>query len=216
MKRSFRRATWLVVAVASLTVVGACAKRPEPTRDGRAASSCACEPAGVVDPALLAFLSKARASHHEADLSEGAGDGAGAVRALERLVEGPSPYVGHAPEVAEVLADTRARLADLRSSAGDFEGARRDTEIGLQSAAEPSHFRGHLFEVAGIVEERRGKALKAKGDLAAAEGAFRLAIEAYERSIATQDEVIRRALGQAAHAAPARPAPRSGVEDAGR
>jgi hypothetical protein len=192
-----RRSIPTIALVAAMLLVAAgCSKRSD---TGRAApgtaSSCACDGAPVVDPGLMAFLSKARASHHEADLAEDAGDRAGAIRALVRIVDGPVPGATPAPEASEVLADTRARLADLRSAAGDFAGARRDAEAGLVIATQPSHFRGHLLEVAGIVEERRGKALKEKGDLAGAEGAFRLAIEAYERSIATQDEVIRRALG---------------------
>ena len=40
-----------------------------------------------------------------------------------------------------------------------------DAEInrGLEHAKTPSYFRGHLFEVRGLVEERREKALRAKG-----------------------------------------------------
>ena len=183
----------LLVATVGLAI--GCARRADPTGADRPASTCACEAAPVVDPGLFAFLSKARASHHEADLAEDGGDRAGAVRALERLVDGPAPGPRLPPEAAEVLADARARLADLRSAGADFAGARRDAEAGLVIATEATHFRGHLLEVAGIVEERRGRALTAAGDLDGAERAFRLAIEAFERSIATQDEVIRRALG---------------------
>ena len=51
-----------------------------------------CGPTGrVVDPALLAFLSKARSAHHAADLQESAGDAAAALRALNGLVSGAVP-----------------------------------------------------------------------------------------------------------------------------
>jgi hypothetical protein len=184
----------LVGLVALGLALGGCARQRE-VDGGRPAPSCAEQAAPVVDPRLFAFLSKARATHHEADLAEDAGDRASAVRALERLVDGPVPGPALPPEAAEVLADARARLADLRSASGDFDGARRDVEAGLAVATDASHFRGHLLEVAGVVEERRGKVRKAAGDLPGAEAAFRLAIEQYERAIATQDEVIRRALG---------------------
>jgi tetratricopeptide (TPR) repeat protein len=160
---------------------------------------CACEPgAEVVDPTLLAFLSKARAVHHEADLAEDADDRRRAISILERLVGGDQPGgVRPAPEVAEVIADTRARLADLRSALGDFETAARDVDAGLVLAQASTHFRGRLFEVRGLIEERREKALKAKGDIAGAERARKAAIQAFEQAIAIQDEVISRALRDA-------------------
>lgn len=173
---------------------------PAPRSLPSAAGTCACEPgAPVVDPALLAFLSKARAAHHEADLADGSDDRAAAIRALERLVAGPVPP--SAPEVAEVLADTRARLADLRSASGDFDAATRDVEAGLLLATEPTHFRGHLLELRGVIAERRSMALKEKGDLAGAEAAKQAAMKAFEEAIAVQDDVITRALGDAGPAA---------------
>ena len=150
----------------------------------------------MVSPVLLAFLSKARAAHHKADLSLEAGDRAGAIRALEPVVAGAAPP-GGLPEVAEVAADTRARLADLRSEEGDFNGALRDVEAGLALAPGPSHFRGHLVEVRGVVEERRARALAEKGDSEAAERARKAAMAAFEEAIAIQDEVIAKALEEA-------------------
>jgi tetratricopeptide (TPR) repeat protein len=168
---------------------------PEPP-----ANLCACEPGGgpVVDPVLFAFLSKARAAHHEADIAEEAKDRAAAIRALDRLVKGPQPGSGPlAPEAQEVLADTRARLADLKSAEGDFDAASRDIEAGLRLAATPTHFRGHLIEIRGVLEERRSAALKEKGDLPGAEAAKQAAVKSFEEAIEVQDEVILRALGDA-------------------
>jgi tetratricopeptide (TPR) repeat protein len=194
---------------ASLLVLG-CATQAEGPGSGAAPGSqaCACDPAApVVDPTLLAFLSKARAAHHEADLAEEKGDREQAVRALLKIVEGPRP-AGEppSPEVAEVIADTRARLADLRSALGDFERARADVDEGLRLAPGVTHFRGHLIEVRGLVEERRAKALKEKGDEAAAGKARDEALKAFEEAIEIQDQVIAEALKQKEQGV--KPAPR--------
>jgi tetratricopeptide (TPR) repeat protein len=147
----------------------------------------------VVDASLFSFLSKARATHHLADLSLEVGDRSAAIAELEQLVTGPRP--ASSPEVVEVLADSHARLADLRSQGGQFDAAERDIQKGLVLAREPTHFRGHLFEVRGLVEERRMQSLREAGDTAGAERARKLALEAFEAAIEVQDEVIRAALG---------------------
>jgi hypothetical protein len=192
-----KRAALLLSAIALVVATG-CSKAdrtiydpaPTPAPNG----SCAC-PAQVVDPELLAFLSKARAAHHQADLAEDAKDTTGAIRVLDRLVAGPRPGGAKPPpEVSEVTADTRARLAELRSSIGQFDAAMKDIDEGLALATAPTHFRGHLYEVRGLVHERRMKSLAASGDPAGAEREKKLAIDAYEKAMATQDEVIRRAL----------------------
>jgi tetratricopeptide (TPR) repeat protein len=153
--------------------------------------------APVVDTALLAFLSKARAAHHEADIIESSGDVAKAIAPLEALVRGPRPATGGSalpPEAAEVLADTHARLADLRSKIGDFAAAQRDVEQGLVLAVTPTHFRGHLFEVQGVVLERQAKALESSGDAAGAQRVKAKAVDAFETAIKIQDQVIQEAL----------------------
>jgi tetratricopeptide (TPR) repeat protein len=146
----------------------------------------------VVDPVLLAFLSQARSAHHVADQREAAGDVAAALRALQALVAGPKPP-GAAPEVGEVLADTRARVADLLSRSGRFDQADAELSEGLSLAKEPSYFRGHLFEVRGLVEERRAKALSGTGRGPEAEKATERSLSAYEEAMKIQAEVIRQA-----------------------
>lgn len=180
------------LALLTLLAIAACTPAGEP-----AEALCACPPGErpVVDAALVAFLSKARAAHHRADLALAAGDRAGAVASLVALVDGPAP-VRTAPEAREVVADTRARLADLRSLDGAFEAAERDVEEGLALAKETTHFRGHLFEMRGLVEQRRAKALADGGDAAGAERARERAMAAFQAAIDNQDEVIRRALGE--------------------
>jgi hypothetical protein len=158
-------------------------------------AACACEDEPVVDPALLAFLSMARAAHHTADLAVESGDRAAAIAALTQVVK--APWQGKKPpEVVEVTADTLARLADLESEDGKFDEAARDVADGITLATEPTHYRGRLFEVRGLVEERRSKALKEKGDSAGAERARKAAMESFGQAMDIQEDVIARSLKQ--------------------
>ena len=141
-----------------------------------------------VDDVLLAWLSAARSLHHEADLAEDVNDGKLAVVALERLLAAKRPRA--AAEIDEVLADTHARLGDLRSKDGDFDGAEKNVDAGLLFAKGVSYYRGHLFEVRGLVEERRAKALAAKGDLTGAAAAREAAKKAFEEAVTLNFEFI--------------------------
>jgi hypothetical protein len=146
-----------------------------------------------VGPALLAFLSRSRSAHHRADAREEQKDLAAAESELSAIVQGPKPPCHDAAEVREVLADTHARLADLRSRHADFAGALADIEHGLALVPEASYFRGHLFEVRGLVEERRSKALGAAGDGAGATAAQERALTAFQEAMRIQSEVIQKA-----------------------
>ncbi len=191
MTRRSARRTIVALGLVVLGAVGVSCARSERT----ATQPAACEPASapVVDSVLLAFLSKARAAHHKADLAEASGDLGSAITSLESLTGGARP--GGAtplPEASEVLSDTHARLADLRSMRGEFDVALRDIEAGLALAREATYFRGHLFEVRGLVEERRTKALP-EGD--ERERARRAAMDAFDEAVRIQEEVISSALG---------------------
>ena len=127
------RALWLAAAFASAGLIGALAFVPfARTAAAEKPADCTCAGAAVVDPTLLAFLSKARAAHHRADLMEEDGDLDLAIAALEPVVALPRP--AGAPEADEVVADTYARLADLKSDLGDFDPALHDVEAGLALA----------------------------------------------------------------------------------
>jgi tetratricopeptide (TPR) repeat protein len=155
----------------------------------------------VVDVSLLAFLSKARAAHHQADIAERAGKVAEAIQPLERLVVEAVPGTTKpAPEVREVLADTYARLAELHSSLGEFVAAHEALERGLRLATERTHFRGRLMEVRGLVEERHAKKLAADGDSDGARTANARAVAAFEQAIEIQADVIEQTLADAGDA----------------
>jgi hypothetical protein len=201
-------ASWIVVGLLTAGSVGVVAcvddsTEPSPSSASEQVECSVGQP--VVDPALLAFLSKAKAAHHRADIAEDDEDGSGAVTQLEALVNGPRPKADSA-EVREVLADTLARLAELRSADGDFEDAMKDVDHGLKLAQERTHFRGRLKEVQGVVHQRFHKQLLADGNESKAAQQKAAAIHSFEAAIEIQDEVIKRALDDSAAGAPP-PAP---------
>lgn len=186
---------WLVLAVALAVLASGCAKHEAaqqrldcPGLDG----------GKPVDPVLLAFLSRARAAHHLADQYEEQEEPAGAIAALEKLVRGPVPGgESPPPEAREVLSDTRARLADLESQLGRFDDAAEDVDEGLKLAPEPSYYQGHLFEVRGLLEDRRSKALAKSGKTDQAKQARERALQAFEKSMRVQAGVIKKAVPDA-------------------
>lgn len=187
-----RKVAW-VLLLSCAFALGGCSRRERNDDCG--------EQTRVIDPVLLAFLSQARSAHHLADQHEAKGDRTSAMRALQGLTSGAVPP-GNAPEVDEVLADTRARIADLMSQAGRFDQADAELAQGLTHAKDPTYFRGHLFEVRGLVEERREKALRGTGRGQEADQAHERSLDAYEEAMKIQAEVIGSAV-----AAPAPPRP---------
>ena len=158
-------------------------------RDGEA------DGAPAVDTELMAFLSEARALHHQANLKEDAGDLAGAIASMERLVAAQRPHPERpAPEVDEVLADAYARLAELRLRRGDLTSAADAVARGLERAPEPTYFRGRLVEVQGLVEEARAAELADAGKPEEAARARERAIQLLEEVVRIQDQVIKRSL----------------------
>lgn len=178
----------LILAALALGAATGCA-RSAPSRPG------VCTDAGVpVNRVLLAFLSRARAAHHLADEYEAKKDLPGAIAALERVVQGPVPNrSAPAPEAREVLADTWARLAELQSRLGHFDAAEADVAKGLKLVSGVSYFRGHLFEVRGLTEQRRAKALSSDRNDAGASAARQRALEAFEQAMRIQARVIQHA-----------------------
>lgn len=148
-----------------------------------------------VDKVLVAFLGKARAAHHSADLLEDKQDREGAVKILDELLT--AKRIPERPEAQEVVADTRARLADLKSELGRFDEATRDVDSGLALVKGTTYYRGHLLEMRGLVHERHAKQLRTQGDLSAAKLAEEAALEAFEASMRVQQQVIDEVLPDA-------------------
>jgi hypothetical protein len=178
----------LVLAIVGAGLTAGACREGEGTTSGCPSAEPAAPP---IDPAVMAFLSAARALHHEADLKQRDGDSTGAVTALERLVVAPAP---RAVEVDEVLADAHARLAELRLQRGDLAGAERDVQSGLGHVQGATYFRGHLLEVEGLVEETRASALADAGQPTEAAQARNKAMSLLEEAVHVQQQVIEHAL----------------------
>ena len=190
------RSSLLACLVAALALGAGCARR-----DPGGGSVTAPDAGPPVDVALMAFLSEARARHHEANIREASGDVRGAMAALEKLVAAPRPRGAAAyPEIDEVLADAYARIAELAIRAGDLDAADRALEAGLGHAPEATYFRGHLLEVRGIALESRAAALTDAGHGEEAARARSRALELLQQAIDVQEKVIGRALGDAGNA----------------
>jgi tetratricopeptide (TPR) repeat protein len=148
-----------------------------------------------IDTELMAFLSEARALHHQANLKEEGGDIPGAVDAMQRLVNARRPHPDKpTPEVDEVLADAYARLAELQLKRNQIPPASEAIQNGLKHAPDATYFRGHLLEVQGLVEEARAAQLAAAGNTAEAAKAREKAIQLLEEVVKIQDQVIQRSL----------------------
>lgn len=148
-----------------------------------------------IDTEVMAFLSEARALHHQANLKEEAGDLAGAVSAMERLVAARRPHPEtKTPEVEEVLADAYARLAELELKRSGLPAAARAIDRGLSHAPDATYFRGHLVEVQGLMMEATASELADAGKKEEAARARDKAIQLLEEVVKIQDQVIQKSL----------------------
>jgi hypothetical protein len=148
-----------------------------------------------IDLDVMAYLSEARAIHHDANLHEASNDDKGAIISLEKLTKASRPHPDKTiPEVEDVLADTYARTAEIRLRDGDIDGAARDVKEGTAHAQADTYFRGHLLEVGGIIEEARAANLSDAGKTVDADAAKKRALDFLRQAVAIQDEVIRSSL----------------------
>jgi tetratricopeptide (TPR) repeat protein len=172
-----------------------------PADGGKATQGTSSEAGTPIDTELMAYLSAARALHHQANLKEDGGDLPGAIAAMNRLVGLQRPFPGRTvPEIEEVLADAYARLAELRLKNDQTDDALKDIAQGLAHAKEPTYFRGHLVEVQGIVEEARYRMLADAGKKDEADKAKARAIQLLDEAVNIQRQVIERTLGDAGDA----------------
>jgi hypothetical protein len=165
--------------------------------------STAQTPDDAVDTELVAYLSRARALHHEANIKEERGDHAGAIASMDRLTAQPFSHAG-TPEVEEVLADAFARRAEIELTAGKLEDARTSIGRGLVHATDTTYFRGHLVEVSGLVDEALAKKLADAGQADEAKKTQDRALQELEEAITIQDKVLRTLLSDGGHEGGAR------------
>ena len=182
------RCVLLFIAIACLA---ACSRASDSSMRGGG------EAGVVIDTEVMAYLSMARALHHEANLEEET-DVPSAIHALEQLVQARRPHPRQSvPEVEEVLADTLARIAELETRRGDVARAAESVREGLTHAPAPSYFRGHLLEVGGVAEEDRANELRDAGKAAESAAARRHAMDLLREAVLVQERVVRESLADA-------------------
>src|SRR5262249_36893334 len=93
--------------------------------------------------------------------------------------------------------DAYARLAELHLRARDVDSAANAVREGMTHAPDPTYFRGHLLEVAGIAEETRASILADAGKSDEAAKARARALASLQQAVDGQEQVIARALGDA-------------------
>jgi hypothetical protein len=67
-------------------------------------------------------------------------------------------------------------------------------EVGLKLVPGDSYFRGHLYEVRGLVEERHSNQLREAGNAKDADLAKQRALAAFEEAMKIQERVIQQAV----------------------
>lgn len=168
----------------SLVVAFACGKGSPRSDDG-----------APFDVETMAYLSEARALHHQAGLKEDSGDLPGAIAALSRLTTASRPHPERkVPEVEEVLADAFARRAELELRHGKPEEALVSVREGLTHAESPTFFRGHLVEVEGLIEKSRAAAFTDAGKPEEARSARDRAIRLLDDAVKIQEGVVNASL----------------------
>lgn len=181
------RIPWVVATVAlvaSVLLAFACGKASPRGDDG-----------APFDVETMAYLSEARALHHQAGIKEDSGDLAGAIATMQRLTSASRPHPDRkVPEVEEVLADAFARRAELELRDGKPDAALGSVREGLSHAEAPTFFRGHLVEVQGLIEKARGASFADAGKAEEAKAARERAIRLLDEAVKIQEGVVNASL----------------------
>jgi tetratricopeptide (TPR) repeat protein len=179
--RPYRHAPSLCMVLATLALVFGSSCKPRPQRGG------------LPNEATVALLGTVRALHHQADVYEHAGDYARAAAAVQRVLaqEFPAGF----GEAEAVRVDAYGRLAELSLRQQRPDDALSLADTGLREARRESVLRARLLMVRGEVLSRLADRAREAQDTAGAARYRDEALRALEDSIALNQRVLRRALG---------------------
>ena len=169
----------LPIFAAVFFVLAVCACAPEERH--------ATETRQAIDTRLLAALGIAQGLQHEADVLEARGEHAAAQAKMGEVLALEFPRV---PEREDVRLDAYGRLAELHLVAREDVAAEQAVARGLAESTRTSYFRARLYLVSGRVHEARAASARTDGDEERARSEGRLAIEAYDRGISINREVL--------------------------
>jgi hypothetical protein len=182
-------------AVAGLLVLGfACSGEPE--RKGGPVTRIT-EPEDAIDEALMLSLSQAKNFHHKARVYMSDGQLPLATDAVRKILAIEFP--AGAPEAEDVRLDARAMLAKLLVAQGQVDAAMSVVDEGLASSTRESFFVANLYTVKGEVLQAQAELLVSTGEPGDAERAREVrkqAIVAFDKSIAINEALQKRILGE--------------------
>jgi hypothetical protein len=182
-------------AVAGLLVLGfACSGEPE--RKGGPVTRIT-EPEDAIDEALMLSLSQAKNFHHMARVYMSDGQLPLATDAVRKILAIEFP--AGAPEAEDVRLDARAMLAKLLVAQGQVDAAMSVVDEGLASSTRESFFVANLYTVKGEVLQAQAELLVSTGEPGDAERAREVrkqAIVAFDKSIAINEALQKRILGE--------------------
>lgn len=145
-----------------------------------------------LDEATMALLSAARALHHEADVYESSNDYVAAQRTVQRVLALRAPSAVR--EVEDVRVDAFGRVAELALRNNEAQTALDRVDEGLREARRDSVLKARLLLVRGRALRALGETATAQGNADVAAARRREAIEALEQSIRMNERVLDAAL----------------------
>lgn len=140
------------------------------------------------DQRLLAAIGTAQARMHEADELEARGDRAAAIARAREVLDVPFPH--GAPEREDVRLDAWGRIGELELGRDDDVAAERAVSEGLREVTRASYFAARLYVVQGRIHRERAARARESADQETARRESETAIEALERSIEINAEVL--------------------------
>ena len=170
----------------------------EPGSDGgKGAVTRITAPEDAIDESLMIALSQAKNFHHKARVYMSDGQLPLATDAVRTILAIEFP--AGAPEAEDVRLDARAMLAKLLVAQGQVDAAMSVVDEGLASATRESFFVANLYTVKGEVLQAQAELLVATGQPGDAERAREVrkqAIVAFDKSIAINEALQKRILGE--------------------
>jgi hypothetical protein len=155
------------------------------------------EPEDVIDEGLMIALSQAKNFHHKARVYMSDGQLPLATESVRKILAIEFP--AGAPEAEDVRIDARAMLAKLLVAQGQVDAAMSVVDEGLASATRESFFVANLYTVKGEVLQAQAELLVSTGEPGDAERAREVrkqAIVAFDKSIAINEALQKRILGE--------------------
>lgn len=141
-----------------------------------------------IDEKLLSALGLAQSYQYQADELVELDKRPEAIEKVLLVLDIPFPP--QAPEREDIRLDAFGRLAELSLDEGNEEGASSFLSKGLSESSRQSYFKARLYAVRGKILRAKAKRLRDEGSVEDSRQASRDAIEAFEKSIDINKQVL--------------------------